>query len=347
LIWFLIILIPSGISIARYFSIKPGNAKNEEVVIVQPDIDPYTEKFKIPFEIQLSKVISIAEQAATSDTKWIITPETTVDDPADLHSLNADRYVIRIRQLAQEYPSSSVVTGMVTFMKYPPSDKAPSASAVLKDSSGSYFDHFNSALKIDSGKQIEVYHKSKLVPGIEMQFAWNPLRLLAGLLPDLGGTNWGYGIRNNSKCFINNVTMTKIAPIICYESIYGEYIANYVNDGANALFIITNDGWWKNTIGYKQHLWFASLRAIETRRMVARAANTGISCIVDIRGKRIKETGWWEEAVLKGEIIPETRITPYVKYGDYLLRLGAISAIIILSAVFIGVPVRNKLRSIK
>jgi len=70
----------------------------------------------------------------------------------------------------------------------------------------------------------------------------------------------------------------KIAPIICYESVFGEFVTDYVKKGAQALFIITNDGWWKNTNGYKQHLYFASLRAIETRRQVVRAANTGVSC---------------------------------------------------------------------
>ena len=81
-------------------------------------------------------------------------------------------------------------------------------------------------------------------------------------------------------------THRKIAPIICYESVFGKYVTEYVKKGANALFIITNDGWWKNTNGYKQHLSFASIRAIETRRPVARAANTGVSCIIDIRGKQ-------------------------------------------------------------
>ena len=102
-------------------------------------------------------------------------------------------------------------------------------------------------------------------------------------------------------------------------------MTGYVKNGAEALFIITNDGWWKNTNGYKQHLYYASLRAIETRRPVARAANTGISCIIDIRGKRTAETEWWTPAVIKGEIIPETRITPYVKYGDYLLKISALN----------------------
>jgi apolipoprotein N-acyltransferase len=135
----------------------------------------------------------------------------------------------------------------------------------------------------------------------------------------------------------------KAAPIICYESVFGKFVTGYVRKGAEVLFIITNDGWWKNTYGYKQHLFFASLRAIETRRQVVRAANTGVSCIIDIRGKRINETTWWTKAVIKGTIWPETRITPYVKYGDFLLLISVFLSGLIILAVFILVPVRKKI----
>jgi apolipoprotein N-acyltransferase len=118
-----------------------------------------------------------------------------------------------------------------------------------------------------------------------------------------------------------------------------------VKNGANALFIITNDGWWKNTNGYRQHLSLASVRAIETRRAVARSANTGVSCFIDIRGVRTEETKWWTQAVLKGEIIPETRITTYVKYGDYLSATGSILSLIILLIIFIAIPVIKKYKA--
>lgn len=139
--------------------------------------------------------------------------------------------------------------------------------------------------------------------------------------------------------------MFKIGPVICYESVFGKFVTEYVKKGAQAIFIITNDGWWKNTYGYKQHLYFASLRAIETRRCIARAANTGVSCIIDIRGKRTAETSWWSKDVLKGVICPETRITTYVRYGDYLLWISAFLSAIILLTLFIAKPIIKKIKS--
>ena len=131
--------------------------------------------------------------------------------------------------------------------------------------------------------------------------------------------------------------------MICYESVFGEFVTGYVKNGAQALFIITNDGWWKNTIGYKQHLSYASLRAIETRREVARAGNTGISCFITTRGDITSETKWWTNTVLKGAIHPENTITPYVRYGDIILRISAIISCFIFFLIFVVMPVRKKI----
>ena len=123
---------------------------------------------------------------------------------------------------------------------------------------------------------------------------------------------------------------TKIAPVICYESVFGEYITSYVQKGAQLIFIITNDGWWKNTPGYKQHMSFARLRAVETRRSIARSANTGISCYINQRGDVMQPTKWWVEASVKGKLNINSTITFYVKYGDYIARISLFSSILLL-----------------
>jgi apolipoprotein N-acyltransferase len=343
IIWLSIIIIPSSASICRYYTIKQNNQNESEVVIIQPNTDPYTEKFTIPFEDQLKKVITQVNSCITEKTDWVITPETTIDDPANLDDLANDKYVKMLKGMIKQYPRINVVAGLVTYRLYPAMKEAPTVSARRIDASGLYYDHFNSAVQIDSGKSFGIYHKSKLVPGIEMQFSNGPGRFITRILPYLGGTRWGYGIQEDRTCFEHTATSMKIAPVICYESVFGKFVTDYVKKGAEAIFIITNDGWWKNTNGYKQHLYYASLRAIETRRPVVRAANTGVSSIIDIRGKRTYETGWWTKTVLKGEIYPETRITTYVKYGDYLLLGSLFISGIIIFIVLIVAPIRKKL----
>jgi apolipoprotein N-acyltransferase len=284
----------------------------------------------------------MADDFASGKTAWIITPETTVDDPVNLDDLHNDQYIKMIKQLSDDYPDASVVTGMVSYRQYGHTEDPPTRSAVKRDVSGSYSDHFNSAIKIDTGNYFEAYHKSKLVPGIEMQFFNGPGRLLGRLLPYLGGTRWGYGSQDNRASFSHINLQHKAAPIICYESVFGSFVTEYVRTGANVLFIITNDGWWKNTGGYRQHLSYASLRAIETRRAVARCGNTGISCFIDIRGKRSEETEWWTETVIKGNIITEERLTFYSEHGDYIMRISLFVSTLILLYSFVVLPVRKK-----
>jgi apolipoprotein N-acyltransferase len=343
IIWIAIIIIPVSLSITRYFTIKQNHENGSEVVIIQPNTDPYTEKFTVPFVEQLRKVINLANTTITAKTDWVLTPETTIDDPANLDDLVNDKYIKMLKSITAQYPQINIVTGLVTYKLYSGRNEAPTISARKTDTSGLYYDHFNSAVRIDSGKTFGIYHKSKLVPGIEMQFSTGPGRLITRILPYLGGTKWGYGIQEERVSFKHSNTSMKAAPVICYESVFGKFVTDYIKTGAEVLFIITNDGWWKNTDGYKQHLSFASIRAIETRRQVVRAANTGISCIIDIRGKRTIESEWWTMTTIKGEVNPENRITPYVRFGDWLLWIAAFFSGLIVILIFLVLPLRKKI----
>lgn len=120
---------------------------------------------------------------------------------------------------------------------------------------------------------------------------------------------------------------------VCYESVYGEYYTGYVKKGARAMTIITNDAWWGNTPGYRQHLSYASLRAIETRRAIARCANTGISAIISPTGEIIQPTPWWEPAVIEGSIPLRDDITFYVSHGDIVGRISTFIFILLLLAL--------------
>ena len=122
----------------------------------------------------------------------------------------------------------------------------------------------------------------------------------------------------------------KIGCAICYESVYGEFCADYIRDGAKLLTIITNDAWWGDTPGYRQHLSYASLRAIETRRWIARCGNTGISAIIDPTGKIVKETSWWEPATLSGKVGLSDEETFFVSHGDFVGRICILMFILIL-----------------
>jgi apolipoprotein N-acyltransferase len=88
--------------------------------------------------------------------------------------------------------------------------------------------------------------------------------------------------------------------------------------------MITNDGWWKDTPGYRHHFNFSPVRAIENRRDFVRVANTGISAIIDARGLVVAATPWWKEATLKGKVHLRRGQTFFARHGDYLGRISLI-----------------------
>jgi apolipoprotein N-acyltransferase len=342
LIWLGIVILPSSASIIRYKTIRISTGNEIEAVIIQPNSDPYGEKFTVPFEKQLEKVLDMAEAVITDSTNWLVTPETTVDDPVNENSLTENKYIEMIRNLTKKRPSVSVVAGMASYNTSLSGLETEGDNIVSIPSSVDQNIYFNSAFKIDTGADIEIYHKSRLVPGFEFIPSKGIFGRISRLLPKLGGINRGYSTQEERTCFTNSDKSQIIAPVICYESAFGEYVTDYILKGAGAIFIITNDGWWKNTKGYRQHLSYASLRAIETRRPVVRAANTGVSCFIDIRGRVTMKTPWWKPATLKGTFNPETRITPYVKYGDFLMVTALFFSVVVIVMVFAVMPVLKK-----
>ena len=109
---------------------------------------------------------------------------------------------------------------------------------------------------------------------------------------------------------------TKAGLLVCYEAIFPELARAYVRNGARILVNITNDAWFGSTSAPHQHLSIAVFRAVETRTPLLRAANTGISAIIDQNGHIRAMTGLFEEAFERGEIHPGSGDSLYVKLGD-------------------------------
>jgi len=323
----LIILLPIIYSNYKYNSCLEKE-KPISVGIIQPNIDPYNEKFGgMSNSEQLSIILKIADSLVDKNTDFIVGPETAIEDNIWENEIYNSQSIKRISDFSKEHKNVNFVIGAVSRYLYE-NEKSSETSREYGDG-GLRYDVFNTALQI-SEDTIKKYHKSKLVIGVEMFPYPKYLGFLTDLAIDLGGTSGSYGTQKERTVFYNSVNSAKIATVVCYESIYGEFVTDYVKKGANAIFVITNDGWWGNTPGYVQHLSFSRLRAIETRRSVARSANTGVSCFINQRGDVIKPTKYWVEAGIKGNINMNDYITFYVKYGDFIGRISFFISILIL-----------------
>lgn len=114
----------------------------------------------------------------------------------------------------------------------------------------------------------------------------------------------------------------KVGVSICFESAFGFISRQHVNQGANLLAVLTSDGWAGRDTAGLQHAAFAPLRAVETRRSVARAAATGVSQLIDPYGRPIQELAMFKKGVVIGELPLRTDLTLYSRLGDWPVALA-------------------------
>ena len=313
----LLLLVPSLYSLLRYFSYEE-HQNPAQVVVVQPNVNPYI-KFQLSPEEQLSTLFALSSSVAKPNTEFFIWPETALSQNGYFDEEHfRDTYTYnQILKFLDQYKNGNVLSGIESYQLYNDA-KTPTAREI---SPHVYQDNFNAATLIDYSSKLQFYHKSKLVPGVEQMPFGTVMDFLKPLFKAFGGTTGGYGKQAEPSVFYAQSGIG-VAPVICYESIWGNYVSSYIKKGAQFIAIITNDGWWGNTSGKDQHLQYAKLRAIENRRWVARSANTGLSGFINQRGDIVQQTKWWEPAALNQEINLNEEITVYTKVGDIAAYLG-------------------------
>lgn len=302
-----------------------------EVLVVQPNIDPYNKFRAMTRDQQNSLFLDYAEQAlgdrklgksdtATVNPLLVLAPETFTNDVVtNTLSALSSRTLSLFKGFLQDYPGVNILFGASSYT-YIDSYARPSHTA-RQIRRGKWIESHNSAIMTDRWGEPEIFHKNKLVVGVEM----TPYPAVFCRIDDMLGGVMGRCIGQDSVSVLHvRGTDGSVIPVgcaICYESVYGEYCTGYVKKGAEVMTVITNDAWWGDTPGYRQHLNYARLRAVETRRDIARCANTGISAIIDQRGEILQKTSWWEPAVIRGYVNRNDALTFFVRNGDIAGRV--------------------------
>ena len=318
-----IIVLPLLISIYKYNSYQEKPVGEVTTLLLQPKLDPYTEKYSKDSLQILAELLSLAEENSKTKVDFFIAPETAFPGNGSLseNGFNKSTSIAIAKEFLGKHPQSIFLTGASTHKFL--FDEADTEDYSTEIQEGVWVNSYNSALQIIPNQNVEVYHKAKLVPGVEIFPYIRYLKpILGDAMLDFGGANSSLGIDKERKVFSNKFNKAKMAPIICYESIYGEYVTDYVKNGANLLAIMTNDSWWDNTEGHKQLLSYARLRAIETRREIVRAANSGISAHINARGDILQDTFYDDRTALlvKANLLEEKSI--YTKIGDLISRIA-------------------------
>lgn len=299
-----------------------------KTLIVQPNVDPYNDKFFYEPSVQLHNLLIQIKDKLDSSISFLVLPETFLTEDV-FEGREASSYSIPFLKdsILRFYPNLNIISGAGTVKVFQTNEPLTVTARAFSDGNG-YYDQFNTAMQLNK-EGLTWYHKSKLVPGVErMPFPalFKPLEKFA---IDLGGTVGSLGTQETRTVFYSQNHQIGIAPVICYESIYSDFVREYIKQGANFIFILTNDGWWEDTPGYKQHLAFAKLRAIETRREIARCANTGVSCFINPLGDIEQPAPYWQKAMLIKNMTPQHNMTFFVRFGDLISYISSIMAILL------------------
>jgi len=302
------------------------------LLVVQPNVDPY-HKFNQGAELdQIRSFIATIDSNMNDSIDLIVLPETAIVEYMDEGHLEASLSIKLLQGMLRRYDDVKMLTGASTYHFYP-DEKTKSASA-RKTKNGDWYDSYNTAILLSKDSVINLYHKSKLVPGVERM----PYPKIFGFLEyfsiDMGGVSGSLGMSTEAESF-KAIGNKEVAPLICYESIFGDYVREFVAKGSDLIFVITNDGWWRDTPGYKQHMHYARLRAIENRREVVRCANTGISCHIDDNGNILQQTSWWEPATMTVEARLLDYKTFFMRSGDVIGKVGSFLGVFLLISVMV------------
>lgn len=323
----LLIILPLIASFIIYYNYHEAKAPIS-VVVVQPNIDPYNEQYSAPPTEVLGRILKLADEKSDSLTDYIVAPESAIQEYVWEDQIELSESAGILKQYISLHKHVAIVIGVSSRKLFKPGE-ALSLTARKFTDVDKYYDSYNTALFYNSGSRLQRYHKSRLTPGVEMMPYPKLFKFTEKYAIDLGGTVGTLATDPERTPFVS-ANGLKIAPTICYESAYGEFIAEFVRNGANAIFVITNDGWWGNTAGHRQHFLFSVLRAIETRRSVARSANTGTSAFINQRGDVSQATAYWVPAVIKQDINTNSTLTFYVRHGDYIARISMLAAALML-----------------
>lgn len=308
------------------------------MLVVQPNFSLEDKFTNLSQKEQTQKFISLVDRAIDSlslqDQNLLIVGPETFCSGVMVGNEDNSANIRLLKQMLGNHPGAELLIG-VSAMDIDPRRSKPHPAA-LPWGDGWYMSR-NSALLLSPDRPNQIYHKSRLVPGVECLPYPKVIGPLDSFLAPMFGAQHlcGRCIPQSEAGLLNYRDSIPLAGIVCYENAYGEYCAEFVRKGAKAIVEITNDAWWGKTPGRIQHMAFSSLRAIETRRDYVRCGNTGISAHFDSRGDLVSRGGWDERQALLFDCALSSRQTFFTLHGDICGRVCTFAFLLLLALLLV------------
>jgi len=292
-------------------------AAGMKVRVVQPNI-PQDQKWKHQDRPQhLAALVRASRQSPMEDLDLILWPET-----AFAGFYEHERSIIQAITQAASSGQTPVLTGALRF-------QSPDQ-------------FFNAAMMFNpEGVMTQHYDKRHLVPFGE----YAPLRHYIPFVEVIAGANdFSQGKASTAMTITRqDGQVVRLLPLICYEVIFPSAVLRDLRDTeADVIINLTNDAWFGNTIGPRQHLAMAQMRAAETGRPLVRVANTGISAIIDSRGRITHHIDYGKEGV-RDAVLSGQQATLYARFGDWGFAVMLMMVMIMVMASQFLTPYRRRM----
>ncbi len=305
-----------------YFSFQ-DTTRVVRSAIIQTNVDPFNKWTGNPDQI-VDSYMKQLDSAVSFDPYLIVVHETAVPYYffESTYFYNSLKFIDFVN-VNRKY----LLMGIPYLQYYPDSLQAPRDSKISSITHRKY-KTFNSAILIEPDKNykdFQIHEKAKLVPFSENVPYSNVLPFLVSWI------KWGVGISSwnagDSLVVFKLIDQAKkkdlkFEALVCFESVFSDYVSEGVKKGAEFLIIITNDGWFGKSSGPVQHQQFAVLRAIENRKWIIRAAQTGISCFIDPLGRAYDKLPVYTKGITTKDIIANDEKTFYSLRGDIIGSVG-------------------------
>jgi len=320
---FLLVVVPiiySNIQISKFDYHKlMERSETVNIGLIQPNINPW-DKWSAGPSDQVRTLMSYSNDLldTTGNLDLIIWPETSI---LYLNNQFNTEHNFSFLKSWVDSNNISLLTGFVDIVIYEDgTEPAITKKMHYKGKNDVKYDNFNSALLLDSNGY-EIYHKMKLTPFGERVPHVEIFTFLTDFIDwGVGISFWGKG--REQKNLAMKGTNVNIAPVICIESIYPSFVRKFSYMDANIMTVITNDAWYDFTPGPEQHALISAFRAIENKKFLARAANSGVTCFISPTGEIMYRAEQYKQSSIAMAVPIISGVTAYALFGDWIIYLS-------------------------
>lgn len=293
-----------------------GNAK--EIVIIHPSIENSGDaKYRVNIYELMDTYLELMLPEITVNTEYVVLPETAITNAGWVRDFNRNMVFNRFYEQTDKFPNVKLITGAVTYEAIPNVETIKHYKKIpgirYSEKYKTWYYTYNAALQIDKKQAVQMRVKDGLVA--YQEYAPYPT-ILPRLTPV--GIDFQFSQRNKNRSVFNAANNLKTASFICYEAVFSKLFFKAAREGAQAFFVMLNEGWYKEDKVPRQFLQHSLIKAIENRRSIAHSSNSGISAFINQRGDVIDETDSKAPEVLRQKIKMNRKVTVAARLGNFI-----------------------------